>query len=79
MKSQVYILRADYCEDTTLTKLDSITEHPDVQKLIIQIVKLTAKNKDLKEILTLILNENFSGQSTLSPYAKRQAKQILDY
>lgn len=31
----------------------------------------------LRDTLTLISNENFSGQSTLSSYAKRQADQVL--
>ena len=39
--------------------------------------RLQAENKKLQDVLNLILNENFSGQSTLSPYAKRQADQAL--
>lgn len=31
----------------------------------------------LRDAINLVLNENFSGQSTLSPYAKRQLKQAL--
>lgn len=33
--------------------------------------------RKLKEALRLVLNENFSGQSTLSPYAKRQANEVM--
>lgn len=40
---------------------------------------LQAKNRitKLEDNINLILTENFSGQSTLSPYAKRQAEQAL--
>ncbi len=33
---------------------------------------------ELEEAINTILNENFSGQSTLSGYAKREAKQALE-
>lgn len=47
-----------------------VTEHPDVQRLIAKVVMF-------ENALQLIRNENFSGQSTLSAYAKRQADEAL--
>ncbi len=38
---------------------------------------LLARIKKLEDVLNLILNENFSGQSTLSSYVKREANQAL--
>ena len=57
--------------------LTPITELPDVQRLIIKIHKLQTENKELRNALNLIRNENFSGQSIISSYAKRQVEQAL--
>lgn len=57
--------------------LTPITELPDVQRLIIQLHKSKIEIDKRSEALNLILNENFSGQSTISSYAKQQIEQAL--
>ena len=42
-----------------------------------RISDLETENKRLCDIFTLLLEENFSGQSRLSPYAKRKADEIV--
>lgn len=42
--------------DTTPKFLKSVTEHPDVQKLIVRIVKLEAENARLQEALEKIVS-----------------------
>ena len=71
-------------EDTRPKFLNSVTEHPDVQRLIKQVVRGNCQNKKLQaelkakdDVLQQCLNENFSGQTTLSPYLKRQIDQAL--
>lgn len=56
-------------------KLDEATK--DYDRATVRAVLKAISFKQLTGTLNLILNENFSGQSTLSPYAKRQADQAL--
>ena len=80
MKSQGHILRADYCEDTTPVMLESITEHPDVQRLIKQIVILQSKHDKLKNALRNLVNDVFAGRTPMPKhlYAYKQALKALE-
>ncbi len=62
------------------TGAKSIAKQLQKQSDLLTLGLMQEKNKVTKlyDVLTLILNENFSGQSTLSPYAKRQADEALD-
>ena len=48
-------------DDTTPKFLKSITEHPDVQRLIIQVETLSRENKKLKKFVQRVANNEATG------------------